>query len=133
VLALNLGLGLFNLMPVFPMDGGRVLRALLSGPLGRLRATEVASLLGRALAIGGGVFFLANGMFQPLILAVFVYLAGSMELRQVRGEGRPDGTPDGLIGAPPPPAGFRWSNRGDGVWRLVPIMVQVGGRDRSWS
>jgi Zn-dependent protease len=133
VFKLNLGLGLFNLLPVFPMDGGRVLRALLSGPLGRLRATEVAAFLGRVLAIVGGIYFLTNQMYQALILAVFVYLAGSMELRQVRAEGRPPGTPEGLIDVPPPPAGFRWADRGDGVWRLVPIMVHVGERDRSWN
>jgi Zn-dependent protease len=133
VFYLNMGLGLFNLLPVFPMDGGRVVRALLSRPLGRLRATEFAATLGRALAIIGGIWFLANGMYQPLILAIFVYLAGSMELRQVRGEGPPAGAPAGFIDVPPPPDGFRWDDRGDGVWRLVPIMIPVGGRDRSWS
>ena len=130
---LNLVLGLFNLLPVFPMDGGRVLRALLSRPLGRLRATEAAAFLGRVLAVVGGVFFLVNGLYQPLILAIFIYMAGSMELQQVRGEGRPAGNPAGFIDVPPPPAGFRWADRGDGVWRLVPIMVHVAGRDRSWN
>jgi Zn-dependent protease len=133
VLVLNLWLGLFNLLPVFPMDGGRVLRALLSGPLGRLRATEVAAFLGRALAIVGAIYFLSNGMYQPLILAIFIYMAGSMELRQVRNEDRPAGTPSGLIGVPPPPAGFRYADLGDGVWRLVPIMVSGGGRDQPWN
>jgi Zn-dependent protease len=131
--SLNAMLGLFNLLPIFPMDGGRVLRALLSGPLGRLRATEVAAFLGRLVAIAGGVYFLFNGMTQMLVLAIFVYFAGSMELRQVRGEGRADTLPDGLIDVPPPPAGFHWVNRGDGVWRLAPIMAHVGGRDRSWN
>ena len=133
VLQLNLGLGLFNLLPIFPMDGGRVLRALLSGPLGRLRATEVAAFLGRTIALIAAVVFLACGMFQPLILAVFIFFAGSMELRQVRSEGRPVGQPHGFIDVPPPPAGFRWADRGDGVWRLVPIMVHSAGRDRPWA
>jgi Zn-dependent protease len=133
VIGLNLVVGLFNLLPVFPMDGGRVLRALLSGPLGRLRATEVAAFFGRVLAVTGGVYFLANKMYEPLILAIFVYIAGSMELRQVQGEGRPAGTPPDLIDVPPPPAGFYYADRGDGVWRLVPIMVQAGRRDQSWN
>jgi Zn-dependent protease len=133
VLVLNLGLGLFNLLPIFPMDGGRVLRAVLSGPLGRVRATEIAATLGRILAVAGGIYFLASQNFLAAILALFVYLMGSMELRQVRAEGRPQGVPDGLVGVPPPPAGFRWVSRGDGVWRLAPIMVHVGGRDGSWS
>jgi Zn-dependent protease len=133
VLYLNLGLGLFNLLPVFPMDGGRVVRALLSSPLGRVRATEAAASLGRLLAIVGGLYFLMNGMYQAVVLALFVYFAGTMELQQVRAEGRPQGTPDGFINFPPPAAGFRWASGSDGVWRQVPIMVHVGGRDRSWS
>jgi Zn-dependent protease len=133
VLGLNAGLGLFNLLPVFPMDGGRVLRALLSGPLGRVRATEAAAFLGRVLAVAGGAFFLINGMYQPLILAIFIYMAGSMELRQVQAEGRPAGTPEGFIGVPPPPVGYRYVDRGDGIWWLVPIMVQAGSRGRSWN
>jgi Zn-dependent protease len=133
---LNAGLGLFNLLPVFPMDGGRVLRALLSGPLGRLRATELAALLGRVVAVGGALYFLSNQMYQPLILAVFILMAGSMELRQVRGEGRPAGNSnlDELVDVPPAEAGFRWVDRGDGVWRQVPIMAQAGGiRGQSWN
>ena len=115
------------------MDGGRVLRAVLSGPLGRLRATEFAATVGRCLAIIGVVCAIVAQRWDVVVLGMFVYFAGSMELRQVRAEGRPPGTPDGFIDIPPPPAGFRWANGGDGVWRLVPIMVHVGGRDRSWN
>ena len=133
VLSTNLGLGLFNLLPIFPMDGGRVLRAGLSGWLGRVRATEVAATIGRVLAVVGAASALAFGRWDVAILALFVFTAGSMELRQVRSEGRAAGMPHGLLNAPPPPAGFRWASGGDGVWRLVPIMVHVGGRDRSWG
>ena len=133
VLYLNLGLGAFNLLPVFPMDGGRVFRAMLSGWLGRAQATEVAVALGRGLAIVGGILFLMNGMYQSLLLVLFVYLAGSMELRQVRSEGGPRGVPRGFESIPPPPAGFRWATGGDGVWRLVPIFAHPGGAGRSWS
>ncbi len=130
VLSMNLVLGVFNLLPIFPMDGGRVLRALLSGWMGRVRATEVAALLGRVLAVVGGTIFLLNGMFLQLILPLFVFVAASMELRQVQAEGRPGG----FTNVPPPPAGFRWASGGDGVLRLVPIMVHVqSGRDRSWG
>ena len=52
LILVNLVLGLFNLIPAFPMDGGRVLRALLSGWLGRARATSIAASLGRVLAPG---------------------------------------------------------------------------------
>lgn len=131
--SMNLFLGLFNLIPAFPMDGGRVLRAILSSPLGRVRATEVAAGLGRFIAIAGGIYFLTQQNYQALILALFVYMAGSMELRQVRSEERSIGTPDGFLGFPPPPDGFHWVTRGDGVWRLAPIIADFRGRDRSWS
>ena len=131
VLTLNLGLGLFNLLPVFPMDGGRVLRAILSHPLGRLRATEIAAMLGRVIAVVAAVYLLTQQNFQAAVLFFFVYMAGSMELRQVRNEARPSGTPEGFIDVPPPPAGFHWVTRGDGVWRLAPIMAHVAGRDQT--
>ncbi len=133
VLELNLGLGLFNLLPIFPMDGGRVLRAILSGPLGRVRATEIAAALGRVLAVVGAIYFLTLPNFQAAVLALFVYMAASMELQQVRSEARPNGVPEGFTDVSPPPPGFQWVTRGDGVWRLAPIMVNVGGRDRSWN
>ncbi|WP_435009641.1 site-2 protease family protein [Tundrisphaera lichenicola] len=133
ILYTNIGLVVFNLLPVFPMDGGRVLRALLSGWLGRPKATEVAASIGRVLAVVGGLTFLYMGNFQAVILAIFVYMAGAMELRQVRSEGRRTGVPEGFDESAAPPLGYRWADRGDGVWRLVPIMVPVGERDRSWS
>jgi len=133
VMITNLFLACFNLLPIFPMDGGRVLRALLSGWMGRLRATEVAGMIGRTVAVVGGIACLLNGMWQLAILAAFVYVVGGMELSQVRAEGRTPGVPEGFAEGVAAPVGYRWATRGDGVWRLVPIMVPVGGRDRSWS
>lgn len=69
---------LFNLLPAFPMDGGRVLRALLSMRLGRMKATRVATRVGQALAFGLGFL----GLFgNPLliVIALFVFLAASQE------------------------------------------------------
>jgi Zn-dependent protease len=133
ILITNLLLACFNLLPIFPMDGGRVLRAFLSGWVGRRRATEVAAMIGRMVAVVGGIVFLFNGMWQLVVLTLFVFMAGGMELRQVRAEGRSPGVPEGFADGVAAPVGYRWATRGDGVWRLVPIMVPVGGRDRSWS
>jgi Zn-dependent protease len=80
----NLFLVLFNMIPAFPMDGGRVLRALLAMGLGQLHATRIAVWLGGVLALCLGIV----GIFplgQPMlpVLAVFVFLAGQQELQAV--------------------------------------------------
>ena len=80
--AVNLFLVLFNLIPAFPMDGGRVLRAILALRFGRVRATRIAARIGQALAFGFGLLGL---MGNPLLLfiAIFVYLAATAEAQSV--------------------------------------------------
>jgi Zn-dependent protease len=83
----NVVLVVFNLLPIFPMDGGRVFRALLSLGVGRLRATEIAAAVGTALVILLPLLFLAvSGTFSPMLLLVgfFVFVAGQQELAAVR-------------------------------------------------
>lgn len=79
----NLGLGLFNLLPAFPMDGGRILRAGLTSRLGRLRATEIAVGLGRLAAVGLAVWGLYSSMWYLLIAAV-LWSIGGRELRHAQ-------------------------------------------------
>jgi len=130
VLFLNVGLCLFNLLPIFPMDGGRIFRALLSGWLGRPKATVVAVAVGQFLAVAGGVIGVATGHWTAAILAVFVYLAAATERGSVLTEARHrDPRSEGFTNPPAPPAGFRWADRGDGIWRLVPTF----GPTRSWG
>jgi len=74
----NLFLVVFNLIPAFPMDGGRVLHALLAMRVGAARATEIAARIGQGLAFGLGFL----GLFgNPLLLfiAIFVYIAAAAE------------------------------------------------------
>ena len=76
--AANIFLALFNLLPAFPMDGGRVLRALLAMRYSRQRATQIAASIGQALAFVLGFI----GLFgNPLLIfvAIFVYIAASAE------------------------------------------------------
>lgn len=81
--AVNLFLVLFNLIPAFPMDGGRVLRALLSIPLGRVRATQAAARAGQAIAFLFGLWGLTSGNVLLLLIAVFVFLAAAAESSDV--------------------------------------------------
>jgi stage IV sporulation protein FB len=77
--AVNLFLVLFNLLPAFPMDGGRVLRALLALRLGRARATRVAATLGQVMAFGFGILGLIGANPLLVLIAVFVWFAAAAE------------------------------------------------------
>jgi Zn-dependent protease len=80
----NLFLCGFNLLPAFPMDGGRVLRALLATRMTRLRATEVAVKVGTLVAIGFVFAGIAWGIYSLLLIAVVVWLLGQAELGAIR-------------------------------------------------
>jgi Zn-dependent protease len=125
----NLGLGLFNLVPAFPMDGGRILRAVLSSWVGRLRATEFAASLGQFLALVAGGQGLLQGQFLFVILALFIYFAGRSELLGVRFEEMRRRGPAETFLSPPPP-GFRWVSRGDGIWVLDRLDYRGGFHGR---
>lgn len=74
----NLVLVVFNLIPAFPMDGGRVLRAVLALKVGYTRATRIAATFGQGLAVFFGVLGLLGNPFLVLI-ALFIFLAASGE------------------------------------------------------
>ncbi|PRY88007.1 site-2 protease family protein [Mongoliibacter ruber] len=81
----NLILAVFNLIPAFPMDGGRILRAFLAIRLPRAKATQIAGGIGQFLAI----FFIFFGLFNNPILVligVFIFLGASAEVSHTRQE-----------------------------------------------
>ena len=83
LLTVNVYLLLFNLIPAFPMDGGRVLRALLASRLGLVRGTRIAATLGQMLAVAGGLYGLAGNEPFLILIAVFVFLGANAEAAAV--------------------------------------------------
>ena len=80
----NLLLGIFNLLPAFPMDGGRILRALLALRLRYVAATRIAVLIGRGMAILFAIWGISGGGIFLLLVAFFVYVGGRGELEAVQ-------------------------------------------------
>ncbi len=80
---INLFIAAFNLLPAFPLDGGRVLRGLLSERLGFERATHAAAEIGKAMAVFMAVFGIVYNLWLTLI-AIFIYLGASEEEKMSR-------------------------------------------------
>ena len=103
LVVVNLVLLGFNLLPAFPMDGGRILRALLAIRLPYVRATEIAVRVGRGMALLLGLAGLAYS-FMLVVIAFFVWTGGGTELAMVRRrhEPQPAWSPFGSVpGAAP--------------------------------
>jgi Zn-dependent protease len=104
---INIMLVLFNLIPSFPMDGGRVFRAALVPRLGRLPATQLAAKVGRSFAWLFGIWAIwpmfhgGTIRFTLLLIAYFIYQAAGAEARLAEMEALADlqrGQPSGLFG-----------------------------------
>jgi Zn-dependent protease/predicted transcriptional regulator len=76
---MNLALAIFNLIPAYPLDGGRILRALLAARLQPMRATRISASVGRVLALCGVGFALMLPDPMLLLVSVFVFLGASAD------------------------------------------------------
>lgn len=101
----NLFLLLFNLIPALPMDGGRMLRAVLSLRMGHLKATQVAAKIARWMTLFMAFYGLWSGHLMVLLIAAMVFVMSWMELAQAHllqaSHRSPLGTPGGGFAAPP--------------------------------
>jgi Zn-dependent protease/CBS domain-containing protein len=89
----NLLLGLFNLLPAYPMDGGRILRSLIALRKPEDEATQIAAKAGRFLAVAMGLFGLLSQNFVLVFVALFVYLGAAQEGAAARGRSLTTGFP----------------------------------------
>jgi len=89
----NLLLGLFNLLPAYPMDGGRILRSVIAFWKSEEEATQIAASAGQFLAVAMGLFGLLSGNFLLMFVALFVYLGAQQEGAAARGRSLTSGVP----------------------------------------
>jgi Zn-dependent protease/CBS domain-containing protein len=89
----NLWLVIFNLVPAFPMDGGRVLRALLASRFDYARATQIAATVGQGLAFAGGLAGFLTGNLMLIVVAFFIFLGAGQEAATARFEDATHGLP----------------------------------------
>lgn len=121
LVAVNVWLVLFNMIPAFPMDGGRVLRALLAMRMSYARATRIAAKVGRALAVVAG----AIGVFySPMLvfIAIFIYFAAGQEAAAADWRERNSGFFQTDAPRPIDPRPGFGSSRGE----VVPVMDESG-------
>ncbi|MFQ5610528.1 MAG: site-2 protease family protein [Anaerolineae bacterium] len=83
----NVSLAVFNMLPAFPLDGGRVFRAALGFFVDYQRATQAAVTVGRFLAIGLGLIGIFSGQFLLALIALFIFTAGGQEGQAVAARG----------------------------------------------
>jgi Zn-dependent protease/predicted transcriptional regulator len=96
LMLVNISLILFNLIPAFPMDGGRVLRSLLALWLEYPRATRIAATIGQGMALILGLVGLFNNPFL-LFIAFFVWVGASQEAAMVQMKAALNGIPVGRV------------------------------------
>ena len=78
---MNIFLAVFNLLPAFPSDGGRILRSLLARRTSYLKATRIAAAIGKGFAFVLGIFGLLSAQIILILIAFFIYIGASQEYK----------------------------------------------------
>ncbi len=84
---LNIVLALFNLLPAFPMDGGRILRSLLATKMGRVKATRIAAFLGQGIAFLMVFYGIMEFSITTALIGIFIFFTAGQEYRWAKREG----------------------------------------------
>ena len=80
---MNFAVGVFNLLPAIPLDGGRVLRSLLSLKQSRIKATRISTQISKAISVAMGIYGLFNFQLFLIAIAVFIFFAANSEAKQL--------------------------------------------------
>jgi Zn-dependent protease/CBS domain-containing protein len=80
LLIANIGLAIFNLLPAFPMDGGRVLRSILARVTDEARATRIAGVIGQLMAVLFAMWGISQGNILFVVIALFVAIGANQEI-----------------------------------------------------
>jgi Zn-dependent protease/CBS domain-containing protein len=122
---LNLMLGLFNLVPAFPMDGGRLLRAFLAQRLPYPRATQIAVMLGQALAFALGFVGLTSQNYFWVLIAMLVFMGAGEEGLRVQTQAIVEGVRvrDAMV------TQFDSLRRGDNLGRAADLLLSGSQHD----
>jgi Zn-dependent protease/CBS domain-containing protein len=121
----NLLLALFNLLPAYPMDGGRVLRSLLAFFRPENEATRLAAGAGKILAFFMGLFGLLSMNFFLIFIAFFVYLGASQESAMAMGKSLTEGLPVRAAMV----TEFRTLSHGDTIRDAVNLLLSTTQQD----
>lgn len=121
----NLVLALFNLLPAFPMDGGRILRSLLGLYKPEEQATRIAAAAGRALAVLMGLYGLLSMNFLLVFIAFFVYLGAAQEGAAAMGRSLTHGLPVRAAMV----TDFRTLSHGDTIGDAARLLLSTSQQD----
>jgi Zn-dependent protease/CBS domain-containing protein len=128
LLGINIGMVVFNMIPAFPMDGGRILRSALASVMEYTRATRIAAVIGQGVAVAMGItamFLLKQPQPLLLLVAVFVFLgaAGEAAAVQLRAAFQGLTTASGMMRT------FRSLERGDTLGRAIQLLLEGNQAD----